>query len=54
MSWECPKRKREGGGETHISESQKNVEAEEAEGGQNLMMRKFLLKAEKEIKDSVH
>jgi hypothetical protein len=39
MSWEFPKRKIEGGGEAHISETQKNVEAKAAEGGNNLMMR---------------
>ena len=53
MSWECPERQREGeGGEAHILEAQKNVEAEAAEGGQNLMMRKVLLKPEKEIEGS--
>jgi hypothetical protein len=35
MSWECPKMKKEGGGESHISEDQKNVEVEATEGGQN-------------------
>jgi hypothetical protein len=53
MSWECPERKKEGGGESHISEDQKNVEAEAAEGGHNLMMKKVLLKPEKEIEDPV-
>jgi hypothetical protein len=47
MSSGCPERKREGGGEAHISEAQKNVEAEAIEGGQNLMMRKVLIKPEK-------
>jgi hypothetical protein len=31
MSWECPEKNKEGGGEAHISEAQKrNVEAEGA------------------------
>jgi hypothetical protein len=31
MSWECPKKNKEGGGEAHISEAQKlNVEVEGA------------------------
>jgi hypothetical protein len=45
-SWECPDRKREGG-EAHIVEAHKHVEAKAAEGGRNLMMRKILLKPEK-------
>jgi hypothetical protein len=46
-SYECPDRKK--GGETHIVEAQGwNVEAEDAEGGRSLMMRKVLLKPEKE------
>lgn len=53
MYWECLEKKKEGGGESHISEAWMNVEAEAAEGGQNLMMRKILLKPEKEIKGSV-
>jgi hypothetical protein len=44
MSWECRERNKEGGGEVHISEAQKNVEVEVAEVGQNLMTRKVLLK----------
>jgi hypothetical protein len=47
-SYECPDRKKEGG-ETHIFEYQGwNVEAEDAEGGRSLMMRKVLLMPEKE------
>jgi hypothetical protein len=46
-SWECPDRKREGG-EAHIAEVGKHVEAEATEGGRNLMMRKVLLKLENE------
>jgi hypothetical protein len=49
----CPDRKKEGG-ETHIVESQRqNVEAEDAEGGRSLMMKKFLLTPEKEVESSV-
>ena len=45
MSWECPEKKKEGGGEAHISEAQKrNVEAEGAVDGTSLMLRKILLK----------
>jgi hypothetical protein len=51
-SWECPDRKREGG-EAHIVEAQKNVEAEATKGGRNLMMRKILLKLEKEPEELV-
>jgi hypothetical protein len=47
-SYECLDRKKDGG-ETHIVEAQgQNVEAEDAEGGRSLMMRKVLLKSEKE------
>jgi hypothetical protein len=55
MSWECPERKKkEGGGEAHISEAQKrNVEAEAAEDGKSLMMRKILLNPEKEVENPV-
>ena len=49
MFGECPARKKEGGGESCIPKAHKNVEAEETEGGHNLMMRKVLLKLEKEI-----
>jgi hypothetical protein len=45
-SWECPDRKREGG-EEHI------YEAEATEGGRYLLMRKFLLKPEKEPEERV-
>jgi hypothetical protein len=50
-SYQCPDRKKEGG-ETHISEAQgQNVEAEDVEGGRSLMMRKVLLKPEKEAEN---
>jgi hypothetical protein len=50
-SYECPDRKKEGG-ETHIAEAQGwNVEAEDAEGGRSLMMRKVLLMPEKEAEN---
>ena len=40
-SYECPNKKEEGG-ETHIAEGERqNIEAEDAEGGRLLMMRKF-------------
>jgi hypothetical protein len=53
MSWECPEKKKEGG-EAHISEAQiGNVEAEGAEDGTSLMMRKVLLKLEAEVKKPV-
>ena len=48
-SYECPDRKKEGG-ETHISKGW-NVEAEDAEGGRSLMMRKVHLKPEKEAEN---
>jgi hypothetical protein len=52
-SYECPDKKKEGG-ETHIAEAQRwNVEAEDAEGGRSLMMRKVLLTPEKEVESSV-
>jgi hypothetical protein len=51
-SYECPDRKKDG--ETHIAEAQGwNVEAEDAEGGRSLMMRKVLLKPEKEPENPV-
>jgi hypothetical protein len=58
MSWECPERKNTGGGEAHISEAQKrNVEtemkAEATEEGRSLMMRKVLVKPEKEVREPV-
>jgi hypothetical protein len=37
----------------HIVEAQKHVEAEETKGGRNLMMRKILLKPEKESEEPV-
>jgi hypothetical protein len=46
-SWECLDRKREGR-EAHIAEEEKHVEEEAKEGGRNLMMRKIILKPEKE------
>jgi hypothetical protein len=50
-SYECPDRKKDGG-ETHIFEAQgRNVEAEDVEGGRSLMMRKVLLKPEKEAEN---
>jgi hypothetical protein len=50
MSWECPKRNKEGGGEAHIYEAHKrNVEAEAVEDGKSLMMQKVLLKLDKEV-----
>jgi hypothetical protein len=50
MSWECPEKKKEGGGEAHISKAQRrDVEAEGEEDGRSLMLRKVLLKPEAEI-----
>jgi hypothetical protein len=50
-SYECPDKKKYGG-ETHIAEAQGwNVEAEDVEGGRSLMMRKVLLKPEKEAEN---
>jgi hypothetical protein len=47
MYWECPERKKEGGGEGHILEAQRgNVEVEGAKDGRSLMLRKVLLKPE--------
>jgi hypothetical protein len=44
----------DGGGESHISKAQRrNVEAEYVEGGRSLMMRKILLKPEKETENLV-
>jgi hypothetical protein len=46
--YECPD-KNKYGGENHIAEAQgRNVEAEDAEGGRSMMMRKVLLTLEKE------
>ena len=54
MSWECPERKKEGGGEAHISEAHKqNVEEKDAEDGRSLMMKKVLLKPEPEVEKPV-
>jgi hypothetical protein len=48
-SYKCPDKNKEGG-ESHIVEAQRrNVEAEDAEGGRSLMMRKYLLTPEKEV-----
>jgi hypothetical protein len=53
-SWECPERKKEGEAEAHISEAQRrNVEAEGAEDGTYLMLRKVLLKPEPEVENPV-
>ena len=52
-SWDCPRRRKEKGGEVHIAEAQKHVEAKAAEGGNNLMMRKILLKPEKDVEEPV-
>ena len=50
-SYECPDKKNDGG-ETHIVEAQgQNFEAKDVEGGRSLMMRKVLLKPEKEAKN---
>jgi hypothetical protein len=47
-SYECPDKKKYGG-KTHLAEAQGwNVEAEDAEGRRSLMMRKVILKPEKE------
>jgi hypothetical protein len=54
MSWECPEKKKGGGGEAHISEAQRmDVEAEGAEDGRSLMLRKVLLKPEAEVENPV-
>jgi hypothetical protein len=45
MYWECPEKKKEGGGESHILEAKRgNVESEGVEDGASLMLRKILLK----------
>ena len=47
-SYECPDKNKDGG-ENHIAEAQGwNFEAEDPKGGRSFMMRKFLLKSEKE------
>jgi hypothetical protein len=49
-----PTKKRDGGGEAHISKvKRRNVEVEDAEGERSLMMRKILLKPEKEVDNPV-
>jgi hypothetical protein len=54
MSWECSERNKEGGGETHILEAQRhNFEAEGAEDGISLMMKKVLLKPKQEVEKIV-
>ena len=54
MSWEYLEKKKDTrGGEAHISGAQKHVEAEATEGGKNLMMKKVLLKPEKEVEELV-
>jgi hypothetical protein len=48
-SFECPEKKKETG-ETHIAEAQRrDIEAEYAESGRSLVMRKVLLTPEKEV-----
>jgi hypothetical protein len=52
-SFNCLDKKKDGG-EAHIAEAQRrDVEAEDAEGGRSLMMRKVLLTLEKEVESSV-
>jgi hypothetical protein len=54
MSWQFPEKKKDGGGEYHISKAHKrNVEVETAKYGRSLMMRKVLIKPEKEIKELI-
>jgi flagellar motility protein MotE (MotC chaperone) len=51
-SVDCPDRKKDGG-EAHIAEAQRrDAEAEDAEDGRSLMMRKVLLTPEKEVEDT--
>jgi hypothetical protein len=53
-SWECTERKKEGEGESHISEAQRrNVEVEGAKDGTSLMLRKVLLKPKTEVEKPV-
>jgi hypothetical protein len=56
MSWDCPEKKKTAeGGEAHISETQKrNVEEETKKEGRSLMMRKVIIKPEKEAKEPFH
>jgi hypothetical protein len=50
-SYECPNKKKDGG-ETHIAKAQRwNFEAKNVEGGRYLMMKKVLLKPEKEAEN---
>jgi hypothetical protein len=50
-SYECPDKKKDGG-ETHIAEAQGwNIEEEDTEDRRSLMMRKVLLKLEKEAEN---
>jgi hypothetical protein len=52
MSWECPGKNKEGGGEAHISAAQRrNVKAEGVEDGTSLMFRNVLLKPEAEVEN---
>jgi hypothetical protein len=54
MSWECPKRNKEGG-EAHILEAnKKNVEAQGTEYERSLMMKKVLLKPIPKVEKLVH
>jgi hypothetical protein len=54
MSWECPEKQKERGGEAHILEAQRgNAEAEGEEDGISLMLRKFLLKPEVKVEKIV-
>jgi hypothetical protein len=54
MSWECPEKKNARGGEDQISKAQKrnvktNMKEKVVEEGRSLMMRKYLIKPEKEV-----
>ena len=54
-SWECPERKKEGEGESHISEAhRRNVKLEGAEDETSLVLRKVLLKPEAEVEKPMH
>jgi hypothetical protein len=58
MSWECPKKKITGTGEAHIYEAHKRnveieIESEAVEEGISLMMKKFLINPEKEVRELV-
>jgi hypothetical protein len=54
MSWECPKKNKEGGGEAHISKAHRRyVEAKGAEDERSLMSMKVLLKPEEEFEKSM-